>query len=59
MTVASLKDLGYGANLGAASTFTVTPGTGRIMEQIQLHGREGLRRPKFKVDGQGKHTRIQ
>lgn len=59
MTVGSLKDLGYGANLSAASTFTLAPTSGKLVEQVQLHGRELLRLPKFKVDKQGKHTRIQ
>lgn len=62
LTIASLQDLGYGANQSAASAYTLTRTLASVQADvtasksvyIDLHGREKIRRPKFKVDRQGR-----
>ena len=59
MTIASLKDLGYGTNSAAASTYTLTHTSGGIVSQgIEMHGHENVMRPKFKVDVYGKASKF-
>lgn len=60
VTIASLSDLGYGTNPGAASTFTLGRTSGGIQEGlIDLHKSEKRVRPKFKIDRQGRKTNIE
>jgi len=54
MTISSLADLGYGANPGAASSYTLTHTSGGVV--LNLNGRETMKRPKWKVDRVGKKT---
>jgi hypothetical protein len=59
ITIASLSDLGYGTNPGAASTFALTRSSGSLVQGIDLHKSEKRVRPKFKIDRQGRKTRIE
>ncbi|HET9982393.1 MAG TPA: leishmanolysin-related zinc metalloendopeptidase [Longimicrobiales bacterium] len=54
MTVTSLRDLGYGANPGAASGYTITNPTGTLVSGTHLGG-ERLVRPKARIDRHGRH----
>jgi hypothetical protein len=56
MTIASLIDMGYGADTGAASTFTMSAYAGSLVS-MKL-GHEIMRRPKFEVDRNGKHSKV-
>jgi hypothetical protein len=56
MTIASLTDLGYGTNSGAASTFTLSRITAGVQAGVELEGHERMVRPKFKVDRHGNKT---
>ena len=57
MTVASLQDLGYGANALTASQYTLGGTFGRALaEPLDLRGRERVKRPKYKVDRAGRHA---
>ena len=56
MTIASLADLGYGANPGAAATYALGSGSGRATAGIDLEAHEIVKKPKFKVDKQGNKT---
>jgi hypothetical protein len=58
MTIASLQDLGYGANPGAASSYRLGGTTGRATATIDLHGHEDVIRPKYKIDRRGKREPI-
>ena len=60
MTIASLTDLGYGANQSAASSYALGGARQRATETpgVALHGREKIVKPKWKVDKLGKHTKI-
>jgi hypothetical protein len=58
LTIASLQDIGYGANPGAASTYTLGSSSGRVMTQIDLEQAETVKLPKFKVDKTGKKTSL-
>jgi hypothetical protein len=65
LTIASLNDLGYGVNSSAAATYTLTKRTGGISadyvatgDVVDLHGKEKMRKPKFKVDRAGKTEKI-
>jgi hypothetical protein len=58
MTIASLMDLGYGTNSGAASGYTLTNRTSGVVQGFEMHGHETLQRPKFKVDHEGRKTRL-
>lgn len=55
MTVASLRDLGYGTSMIGASTFTLG-GTlqSMVSEPIDLRGRERILEPMFSVDRAGR-----
>ena len=57
VTIASLRDLGYGTNAGAASTFTLNRSTGSSIG-VDLHKGEKTVRPKFRIDGHGRKTKI-
>ena len=59
ITVASLSDLGYGTNPGAASTFTLVRTTGSLTQGIDLHKSEKRVRPKFRIDRHGRKTNIE
>jgi hypothetical protein len=54
LTIASLQDLGYGANTSAASGYTLGGLSQNLTTGIDLRHREHLKKPKFKVDRQGK-----
>jgi hypothetical protein len=58
MTIASLSDLGYGTNPGAASSFTLSRSSGSSVGGIDLHKGEKRVRPKFKIDRHGNKTKI-
>jgi hypothetical protein len=58
LTIASLQDIGYGANTGAAGSYTLGAGTGRVMTQIDLEHAEKVKLPKFKIDKAGRHTKL-
>jgi hypothetical protein len=58
LTIASLQDLGYGANPGAASTYRLGGITQSVRTAIDLRGREKVLKPKFKVDRRGRPARI-
>ncbi len=55
MTIASLQDLGYGANTSAASTYTLSSTSGNLTTGVDLRTREHVKRPKYKIDRHGKH----
>ena len=57
LTIASLADLGYGANPSAAASYTLTNRTGSAQVQIEL-GDEVMKRPKYKVDRSGNKTKV-
>ena len=52
LTIASLVDLGYGANSSAASGYVLSSYSGG-MSGVQVGGRETMKRPKFKIDRRG------
>jgi len=62
LTIASLQDLGYGADQSVATAYTLTRmlasrEAGSLSSdspRIDLHGRERIRRPRFKVDHRGR-----
>jgi hypothetical protein len=56
LTIESLKDLGYGANPGAASNFTLSASSGSSVSRKL--GTEIMKRPKFKVDRQGRRANV-
>lgn len=56
MTIASLLDLGYGANPGAASGYTITNPVGTLRSGTHLDG-ERLLRPRARIDRHGRHRR--
>ncbi|CAN5721659.1 hypothetical protein BH23GEM10_BH23GEM10_06320 [soil metagenome] len=60
LTVASLKDLGYGTSAAGASTYTMgssmQSSVSAVMEPIDLHGREIMRYPRYQVDRNGRFT---
>lgn len=57
LTIASLTDLGYGADSGAASTYTLGGGSSRAFG-MEL-GDEVIKKPKYKIDRTGKKTDLQ
>ncbi|MGQ0815308.1 MAG: leishmanolysin-related zinc metalloendopeptidase [Gemmatimonadota bacterium] len=59
MTIASLSDLGYGTNAGAASAFTLNKSTSSSRGGVDLHGRESLVRPKYKIDRSGRKISLE
>jgi hypothetical protein len=58
LTIASLSDLGYGTNPGAASSFTLSSARGSVVQGIDLHRHERLVRPKYRIDRLGHRTKI-
>jgi hypothetical protein len=56
LTIESLKDLGYGANPGAASNFTLTSSSGSTVS-MKL-GTEIMKKPKFKLDHNGRVEKL-
>jgi hypothetical protein len=52
LTIASLVDLGYGANSNAASGYVLSSYSGGTLG-VQVGGREIMKRPKFKIDRRG------
>ncbi len=56
LTIGSLIDLGYGATTSAATGYTFASRSNTAMKH-EL-GREIMKRPKFKVDRGGKHTKV-
>lgn len=56
LTIGSLTDLGYGANSGAASTYTLGGGSSRAFG-MEL-GNEIIKKPKYKIDRAGKKVKI-
>ena len=51
MTIASLADLGYGTNPGAASTFTLNSSSSTVVQgTVDLHEGERRVQPKFEID---------
>jgi hypothetical protein len=54
LTIASLQDLGYGANTGAANSYTLGASSSRIEAGIDLAQRETLLRPKWAIDASGR-----
>ncbi len=58
LTIASLADLGYGTTADAASGYTLSGSSAGIVGGIDLHGREKVKRPKFRVDRNGRKQQI-
>lgn len=58
LTIGSLRDLGYGANPGAASSYTLGGTSGRALVELDLGRHERTVRPKWKVDRAGKRTKL-
>lgn len=58
LTIASLTDLGYGTNPGAASNTYAISRTSGVTQGIDLHDHEELVRPKYRVDNFGRNTTI-
>lgn len=56
LTIASLTDLGYGANSGAASSYSLATRSAGV--QIKVAGAEVMKRPKWKVDKIGKREKF-
>ena len=56
MTIASLQDLGYGANTSAASGYTLGASSHNLTTSVDLRNREHVKKPKFKVDRHGKKS---
>jgi hypothetical protein len=56
MTIASLADMGYGADQSAASSYTLSSGNGKSTAGFDIEDRETVKRPKFKVDKHGNKT---
>lgn len=58
LTIASLTDMGYGANSSAASSYTLGSRTGSARAEVEL-GDEIMKRPKYKVDRNGRTTKAE
>jgi hypothetical protein len=60
MTIASLRDLGYGATTTMASTYTLGGSRAGIVQHdgIDLRGREKHLKPKYRVDKAGRKERL-
>jgi hypothetical protein len=56
MTIASLTDLGYGANTTVAGNYTMSTSTSGVM--ATRLGHENLKRPRFKIDRKGKKQQL-
>lgn len=57
LTISSLSDIGYGTNPGAASAYALNRTTSGIT--LDLHKRERLVGPKFKIDRHGRKTKVE
>jgi hypothetical protein len=53
MTIASLQDIGYGASLAAASSYTLGGGESRSLAAVDMAQRERLARPRYRIDRRG------
>lgn len=58
MTIASLSDLGYGTNPGAANSFSLSRSSSSVKDGLDMHKSERVVRPKFKIDRHGRKTKI-
>jgi hypothetical protein len=58
LTVGSLRDLGYGANPGAASGYTLGATSGPALVGLDLGRQEKTVRPKWKIDRLGKRSEL-
>ena len=56
LTIASLQDLGYGANPNAASGYTLGGSSQNLTNAVDLRDREHVKKPRFKVDRHGKRS---
>lgn len=56
MTIGSLIDMGYSADAAAAGSFTLSAYSGSMVS-MKL-GYEVMKRPKFKIDRNGKHSKV-
>ncbi|MGH7460131.1 MAG: leishmanolysin-related zinc metalloendopeptidase [Longimicrobiales bacterium] len=54
LTIESLNDLGYGASPGAASGYVLGSAAGLSATKVDLHGREQVKRPRWRVDRRGR-----
>jgi len=59
LTIASLQDLGYGATTAAATTFSLVRAQAGVRGGTELHGRERIVRPKYRVDARGRKEALQ
>lgn len=57
LTVASLSDLGYGTNSNAAASYTLSR-TSSSVKGTDLHRGEVLKRPKYRVDRNGRTSKF-
>ena len=57
LTIASLIDLGYGANSSQASTYSLATRNSGFYAPVNM-SEEVVKRPKWKVDRQGKHEKV-
>ena len=58
MTIASLQDLGYGASLTVASSYTLGSLSRSAVNGIDMQGRERVHGPRFRVDKRGRKLGI-
>jgi hypothetical protein len=58
LTIASLLDLGYGANAAVAGTYRLGGTAQSARTAIDLNGREKIHKPRFKVDRRGRPEKI-
>jgi hypothetical protein len=56
MTIASLIDMGYGADTGAASSYTLSAYSSSLV--ATKLGTEVMKKPKFKIDHKGKREQL-
>jgi hypothetical protein len=60
MTIASLNDMGYGANAGAASSYALGGTSGRSTQGgVEIGKHEMLKSPKYKVDKAGRKEKLE
>ena len=59
MTIASLSDMGYNAQVSAASSYSLAAATQRVKEGLSLNEGEQVALPRFLVDRFGRTTRIE
>lgn len=58
LTIASLKDLGYGALTSMAGTYSMVQAQSGVKEALHLADHEEVIRPKFKVDRNGRKEKL-